>query len=116
MSPKKGLAPKGYQDYTVYPLEGVWDIREDAKEVFTGKINKDDLVFNLMIRQPDFVDEEFAKQMLEQVKKDKPHALLDQVRFEKITDGDCIQMMHFGCSRPGDLLPQTSVPFVFNVM
>ena len=31
MSPKKGLAPENYFEYTVYPLEGVWDISEEAK-------------------------------------------------------------------------------------
>ena len=58
MSPKKGIEPEGYFDYTVYPLEGVWDISEEAKKTFSGKIDKNDLIFNLMIRQPDFVDDE----------------------------------------------------------
>ena len=96
MSPKKGMEPKGYVDYAVYPLEGVWDIREEAKNTFSGKINKDDLVFNLMIRQPDFVEEDFACMIIERVKKSKPHALLSQVKFEKMTDGQSIQMMHHG--------------------
>ena len=96
MSPRKGMTPEGYFDYTVYPLEGVWDIREEAKKRFSGDLDKDDLVFNLMIRQPGFVDEDFAMRMLEQVKKSKPHALLDQVKFEKIADGECIQMLHRG--------------------
>ena len=36
MSPKAGIAPEGYYDYTVYPLEGVWDISAEAKEDFSG--------------------------------------------------------------------------------
>jgi len=96
MSPKKGLEPKGYFDYTVYPLEGVWDISEEARKTFNGKIDKNDLVFKLMIRQPDFVDEDFAMLILEQTKKKKPHDLLDLVKFENIIDGECIQMMHLG--------------------
>jgi hypothetical protein len=96
MSPKKGLAPKGYFDYTVYPLEGVWDITKKAKANFNGTINKDDLVFKLMIRQPDFVDEDFANSMIELTKQNKPHPLLEQVKFEKIEDGKCVQMMHLG--------------------
>ena len=95
-SPRKGTVPEGYYDYTVYPLEGVWDIDKEAKENCTGKFDKDHLVFNLMIRQPDFVDANFARTVLEQVKKDKPHALLNQVKFEKLTDGDSIQMLHTG--------------------
>jgi len=96
MSPKKGLEPKGYFDYTVYPLEGIWDLKEEAKKKFDGKFDKNDLVFKLMIRQPDFVDEQFAMMMLEQTKKKKPHELLSSVKFEKMTDGECVQMMHLG--------------------
>lgn len=93
---KKEVKPKGYFDYTVYPLEGIWDINEDAKKVFNGTINKNDLVFKLMIRQPNFVDQKLFNEMLELTKKKKPHVLLDKVKFEKITDGKCIQMLHTG--------------------
>ncbi|WP_438422805.1 GyrI-like domain-containing protein [Aquimarina macrocephali] len=96
MGLKKGTVPKGYFDYTVYPLEGVWDITEEAKKAYKGTINKDDLVFKLMIRQPDFIDDELAKHMIDQTKKKKPHVLLEKVKFEKITEGKCIQMMHLG--------------------
>lgn len=96
MSPKKGLAPDNYFDYTVYPLEGVWDITDEAKETFEGTLNKDDLVFKLMIRQPDFVDVAFAEKIIELTKEKKPHTLLNKVRFEKISDGKCIQMLHLG--------------------
>ncbi|EZH74106.1 hypothetical protein ATO12_14625 [Aquimarina atlantica] len=96
MGLKKGTAPEGYFDYTVYPLEGVWDINEEAKKTYNGSINKDDLVFKLMIRQPDFVDDELAKRMIDQTRKKKPHVLLEKVKFEKITEGKCIQMMHLG--------------------
>ena len=88
--------PNGYHDYTVYPLEGIWDLKEEAKKNFDGTFNKDDLVFKIMIRQPDFVEEELFEEMLELTKKKKPQPLLDKVKFEKITDGKCIQMLHIG--------------------
>jgi hypothetical protein len=87
---------KGYFDYTVYPLEGVWDLNEEARNSFNGTINKNDLVFKIMIRQPDFVESDFAIQILEYTKKKKPHDLLEKVRFEEIIEGDCIQMLHIG--------------------
>ncbi|MGD1892760.1 MAG: GyrI-like domain-containing protein [Cyclobacteriaceae bacterium] len=96
MSPKQGIAPDSYFEYTVYPLEGIWDLKEEAKGKFTGTLNKDDLSFHLMIRQPDFVDLAFADLILERTKKKKPHALLDEVRFEEIEDGHCVQMLHRG--------------------
>lgn len=77
-------------------MEGIWDISEDAKAKNTGKLDKDTLVFNLMIRQPDFLTEEFAKQILENVKKKKPHKLLEEVKFSSLEEGMCVQMMHFG--------------------
>lgn len=96
MSLKKGIEPKGYFDYTVYPLEGVWDLTEDAKKTFDGSLNKNDLVFRLMMRQPDFVDSNFAKQIIDLTIKNKPHELLEQVRFEEVNDGVCVQMLHTG--------------------
>jgi len=96
MSAKKKMEPEGYFDYTVYPLEGIWDLDEDAKESFEDSFNKNDLVFKLMIRQPDLVTNKYAAFVIDQVKKKKPHKLLDEVKFEEITDGLCVQMMHIG--------------------
>lgn len=93
---KSGKTVNGYFDYSVYPLEGVWDIDEKAREKFNGIIDKNLLVFNLMIRQPDFVTDDFANQIIEQTKKKKPHYLLENVKFESINEGNCIQMLHIG--------------------
>jgi len=97
MNPKKmDSPPVGYYDYTVYPLEGVWDITEEAKKTFEGKINKEDLVFKLMIRQPDFLNRVFFEDMLVLTKNKKPHPLLNQVQLESITEGKCVQLLHVG--------------------
>ncbi len=96
MSPKKGITLEGYFDYTVYPLEGVWDISDKAKQNYSGKLNKNDLVFKLMIRQPEFVTHEFADQIIDITKKKKPHKLLEEVKYETIEEGKCVQMLHVG--------------------
>ena len=96
MTLKKGNELHDYFDYTVYPLEGIWDITEEAKKRYKGTIDKNDLVFKLMIRQPDFINKSFFEEMMTLTKKKKPHALLKEVKFEKITDGRCVQMMHVG--------------------
>ena len=95
MSPKKGIEPPGYFEYTVYPLEGVWDLSEKGRAE-GGPLNKDELIFSLMIRQPDFVTQGFAAEIIERTKKNKPHELLGSVRFETITEGPCVQMLHNG--------------------
>ena len=96
MNLKQGLTPKGYFDYTVYPLEGVWDITDSAKKNFNGILNKDELIFKLMIRQPDFISNEYAQTMIDITHKKKPHLLLDQIAFECIEEGPCVQMLHLG--------------------
>ena len=97
MSYKKGIEPKGFYDYTVYPLEGFWDLTEKGKEESKkGIINKEELLFKLMIRQPDFVDEAYAKFIVEEVKKNKPHVLLNDIKFEEIEEGKVVQMLHVG--------------------
>jgi len=96
MGPKKGIEVDGFFDYSVYPLEGVWDINENAKKTFDGTINKDDLVFKLMIRQPEFVSADFVDNIRTLTKAKKPHKFLDCVKFERIKEGNCIQMLHLG--------------------
>ncbi len=96
MSPKKGLAPDGYFEYTVYPLEGVWSLTKKGIAENDGSLNKDHLAFTLMIRQPDFVTYEYALETIERLKKNKPHELLEKADFQTLAEGKCIQMLHNG--------------------
>lgn len=94
MLPKKGVTPEGYFDYTVFPLEGVWDLAEEARGL--DKLDKDQLIYTIMIRQPDFVTEEIVQVVMENVRKTKYHPLLETVRFGSLEEGVCVQMMHHG--------------------
>ncbi len=96
MSPKQGYAPANYEEYAVFPLEGVWDIDDEAKKNYNGTLDKNTLVFNLMMRQPNFVTPDFAAEAIARTKKKKPHELLDKVKFETIEEGRCVQMLHDG--------------------
>lgn len=96
MSPKSGMEPMGYFDYSVYPLEGVWDLSEEGIKNWNGTLDKDQLVFKLMIRQPDFVTEEYALETIGRIQKKKKLHLLESVRFEQIEEGKCVQMLHVG--------------------
>ncbi|BBO71406.1 hypothetical protein DSCA_53360 [Desulfosarcina alkanivorans] len=96
MSYKKGLEPENFYEYTVYPLEGIWDISEKAKESFDGTLDKNELVFTLMIRQPDFVNREYAVKAKEWAEKKKSNPLIEKLKFKELSDGKCVQMMHLG--------------------
>lgn len=100
MSHKQAYCPKGYFEYTVYPLEGVWDLKEAAiqelKKDPNATFTKDDLKYKIMIRQPAFVDEAFAEFIKSEMMRKKKTPYLDLVQFERIEEGPCIQMLHKG--------------------
>lgn len=84
---KRGRQPENFYEYTVYPLEGVWDITAEAKESFDGTVDKDSLIFTLMIRQPDFVSSEFAEMARGWAKEKKPIPILRRYRSAKYQTG-----------------------------
>jgi hypothetical protein len=94
MMPKQGCTPDGYFEYTVYPLEGVWDLTEEGRKL--NHLNKDELVYTIMIRQPDFVTKEVVERAFETVEKKKPHPFLNDVSFGTFQDGLSVQMLHVG--------------------
>lgn len=94
MLPKKGVVPEGYFEYTVFPLEGIWDLDEEGRKL--DYLNKEHLLYKLMIRQPDFVTEDLTHIILDQLKQKKKNPLLENVKFETINEGLCVQTMHIG--------------------
>lgn len=66
MLPKKGITPKGYHPYTIFPLEGLWDIGASGVRSFT-ELDKDKFVWEVMIRQPDFVTDDLVTLVKEMV-------------------------------------------------
>lgn len=94
MMPRKGYTPEGYFEYTVYPLEGIWDLTEEGRK--SAILKKDELLYTIMIRQPDFVTEEVVNKAFEIVRKKGSNPLLDEVTFEAMEDGLAVQMMHVG--------------------
>lgn len=94
MDYKAGAAARGpgegIEDYTVYPLEGIWSQKKN------GAFIKDELEYTIMIRQPDFITEEMVKEALERVKAKKREPLFDEVHFSAMRDGDCIELLHVG--------------------
>lgn len=80
-------------DFAVYPLEGLWQQAEDAKE---DTLEKDKLSYTIMIRQPEFITKELVAQALDRVKIKKPNSFYESISFESIKDGKCIQVLHIG--------------------
>ena len=94
MMPKKGMIPDGYFEYTVFPLEGVWDLDEEGRKLV--KLDKERLLYKLMIRQPEFVTEDLLNKAKELISKKIAKDWLSSVLLEKIEEGSCVQCMHIG--------------------
>lgn len=92
MSYKSPNVPEGYYDYTVFPLEGVWDLVDKSK----GSLDKSNFAYKMMIRQPDFLTDELFFRFVMDVKKKKGNEYLESLTYETINEGLCCQMMHLG--------------------
>ena len=95
---KKTAHHQEFTDFTVYPLEGSWQQTEAETLV------KDDLVYTIMIAQPEFITNEMVETALEKVKVKKPNPFYNEIRFERISEGSSVAMLHVG---PFDGEPQT---------
>lgn len=92
MFPRKGVVIKDYFDYTVYPLEGVWDLSEKGR--LESQLNKDELVYTIMIRQPFFITDEYFKQAVElNLHKNR---LVSDVYWHSTLPNTSVQILHIG--------------------
>lgn len=92
--------PKGYFEYVVPPLEGLWwfddgGFRLDSKEHFC---------WTAMIRQPEFVTQAVFEQVCQETSSKKPNLDVSKARLREFEEGLCVQCMHIG---PYDREPET---------
>lgn len=79
-----------YSDFTVFPLEGIWEKSDDEE------FDKNKLKYTIMIKQPYFITKEILDLAFEKVKKKKPNELYDEVSFDCIESKKAIQILHIG--------------------
>ncbi len=87
------IKKKNAIDYGVMPLEGLW-WTDDMAKFSMG--NKDIWKWTSMIMQPEFISEDLCREAREQVRKKKELSALPKVKFENLTEGLSVQIMHIG--------------------
>ena len=87
---KKAVLNNEINDFTVFPLEGLWQKGDKLK------FDKNDLSYILMIKQPTFITEEIYNQALEIVKQKKPNDLYEEIAFKEFEEEKAIQILHLG--------------------
>ena len=77
-------------DFTVYPLEGLWE------KVNGAEFDKNKLEYTLMIKQPAFITQEIFTKALGNVKKKKYNELYDEISLIEIEEVKTNQILHVG--------------------
>ncbi|GAA4615627.1 GyrI-like domain-containing protein [Saccharopolyspora hordei] len=82
------------RDYVVPPLEGLW-WAEDM-DAFTTARDKSRWDWTMMLMVPDWIDGATVAAAVERVGAGKRPERLDEVRFERLREGTCVQTLHVG--------------------
>ena len=97
----KGVCKKDGRDFAVAKLEGLWWVKSNKPAL---EVPRQEWYWKLLIRLPDFVSSEIVEKVRLEVIKKKDIALIKDIKFEKITEGKCVQVLHIG---PYSTEPQT---------
>jgi hypothetical protein len=73
-------------DFHVMPMEVLWRVNRQTKE----------FAWTMMLMQPEYVTAELVNEARQKVLSKVDAALLEQVRFESIAEGICVQFLHIG--------------------
>ena len=88
---KNTISTNEISDYTVYPLEAIWNDIGD-----TQQLDKNQLEYTIMIRQPDVITKDIVFNALERLKIKKPNSLYEQIFFDTMQDAKSIEVLHIG--------------------
>ncbi|HDN17914.1 MAG TPA: hypothetical protein ENF41_02535 [Candidatus Bathyarchaeota archaeon] len=89
----KRIMKKEGRDFTVAKLEALWWV--DSEKPYT-EAPREEWCWRLLIRQPEFVTHKIVEKARQEVLKKKKLQLVKDVRFEKLREGMCVQILHIG--------------------
>ena len=82
------------RDYVVPPVEALWWAEEMT--AFTTRRDKSQWSWTVMLMVPEWLNHENVTAAMDIVKSKKPSARIDDVRYESLTEGLCVQTLHIG--------------------
>lgn len=83
-----------YDDYVVFPLEGVWSLTKKGQQL--DHLEKSEFEYDIMIRIPDFVPDELILPTLQAVQEKKNLPLISQMKIEEFPAMEVAQILHIG--------------------
>ena len=89
----KNLCKEQGNDFGVPKLEGLWWVESDKPAL---EVPREEWRWKLLIRMPKFVTSEIVEKVKAEIIKKKGIELVEEIMFEKITEGKCVQILHVG--------------------
>ena len=89
----KKICKEQNDDFGVPKLEGLWWVEGDTPAL---KVPRSEWCWKLLIRMPEFVTKEMMLSVQPEVSKKKKNDLIQEISFEEISGGRCVQIMHIG--------------------
>jgi len=89
----KNICKKQGEDFAVPKLEGLWWVGSDRPAL---EVPREEWQWKLLIRMPDFVTSEMVEKARNEVFKKKGIELIKEIKFEKMKEGKCVQILHIG--------------------
>ena len=89
----KKICKKQDKDFGVPKLEGLWWVESDKPVL---EVPREEWKWKLLLRMPEFVTSEYVEKIKPEVIKKKNIELVNEIKFEKITEGKCVQVLHIG--------------------
>ncbi|MCG8320687.1 MAG: GyrI-like domain-containing protein [Cytophagales bacterium] len=81
------------EDFVVPKMEGQWWVEDDRP---FEQVPRHEWHWRLLIRMPGFVDKTTFEMAISNLKTKGKTIRLEDVKFEQINEGKCIQMLHIG--------------------
>ena len=89
----KNICKKRGKDFVVPKLEGLWWV--ESNKPFS-EVPREEWRWKLLIRMPDFVTPEIVENGKYNVIERKGIELVKEIKFEKMKEGKCVQILHIG--------------------
>lgn len=83
-----------FNDYVVFPLEGVWSLTEAGQKL--DHLDKNEFEYDIMMRIPDFVPESVIDEAIAEVKEKKYQPLMDELEIITRSAYEAIEILHIG--------------------
>lgn len=83
-----------YDDYVVFPLEGVWSLTKKGQQM--DHLDKNEFEYDLMMRVPDFVPTNLIDPTLQAIKTKKKLSLITRIELKQFPPMEVGQILHVG--------------------